>query len=295
MPATEKSIKMYQQLLPYKQRVEVEIRNNIEALGPKTILRDACEYALMNGGKRFRPALVFMIAEACGYSADVSKAALAVEFFHTASLIADDLPCMDNDDERRDKPSLHKAFGETTALLASYALIAAGYQGLAENAEWIKKAHLPFSDKSDRICVLALENATFNTGLFGATGGQFLDVFPPDLSLPQLRDVIHKKTVSLFEISFVLGWLYGGGEISKIDKVKKAASHFGMAFQIADDLDDCVEDAANERKVNVAVVCGKPAALKMFHEEKALFLETINDLGLQNSVIELLFRSIQHT
>ena len=271
-----------QVLAGYKTHIEEKLLECVPTLGEKTVLRDACEYALMNGGKRFRPALVLMIAKALGREADATQSALAVEFFHTASLIADDLPCMDNDDERREKPSVHKAYGESIALLATYALIASGYEYLAKNAKALKQAHLPFSSYSDRICLLALENATYNTGFFGATGGQFLDIFPPDLNLATIREVIHKKTVSLFEISFMLGWLYGGGDLSKLDLVKKAASHFGMAFQIADDLVDIQQDAVNGRKVNIAAVLGKEAALQMFHEESRFFQKTLHDLRLDS-------------
>lgn len=272
-----------QVLNPYKQRIDAALIENIPLFGDKTILRDACEYALLNGGKRFRPALVYMIAETLGYKNDVSQAALAIELFHTASLVADDLPCMDDDDERRQRPSLHKVYGETVALLVSYAMIAAGYECLAKNANLIKSAHLPFSANSDRICVLALENATYNTGLFGATGGQFLDVFPPNLSLETLREIIHKKTVSLFEISFVFGWLFGGGDIHLLPVLKKAASHFGMAFQIADDLGDVAQDAENDRKVNVAAVCGEKKALQLFHEEIEGFRQALKLLKLESS------------
>ncbi len=163
----------------YRKRIEAQIKDSILTLGNKTHLRDACEYALLNGGRRFRPVLVMMVADAIGKKADVSQAALAIEFFHTASLVADDLPCMDDDDERRQKPSLHKVYGETIALLVSYALIAAGYECLAKNAQALRQSNASFSHNSDRICTLALENATYNTGLQGATGGQFLDVFSP--------------------------------------------------------------------------------------------------------------------
>lgn len=267
-------------LSTHKQQIETWIKEKIPTLGSKTLLRDACEYALMNGGKRIRPAIVSMVAETLGFQANVSQAALAIEFFHTASLVADDLPCMDDDDERRQKPSLHKVYGDAIALLVSYALIAAGYECLAKNAEQLRLSNLSFSLNSDRICTLALENATYNTGLNGATGGQFLDVFPPNLSLETLRDIIHKKTVSLFEISFVFGWLFGGGNIEKLPLVKKAASHFGMAFQMADDLDDVEQDIANDRKVNLAIVCGKSVAQQMFHEEIRLYLSTLKELDL---------------
>lgn len=285
---TKTDLPLLQSLKLYKEKTEAKIKEELTNLGPQNKLRDACEYALTNGGKRFRPALVYMIADALGYRADVSYAALAVEFFHTASLIADDLPCMDDDDERRDKPSLHKVYGESIALLASYALIAHGYECLAKNAKALHEAKMPHSHQKDRICTLALENATYNTGLLGATGGQFLDIFPPDLSLQTLREVIQKKTCSLFEISFVFGWLYGGGRIEFLPKVKQAALHFGMAFQIADDLGDVDQDAANERKVNVAGVFGAESAKQMFHEEINFYKKTLSELGIDVSNLQAL-------
>lgn len=277
-------------LQPYKKLIENGIKENIEQLGPKSPLRDACEYALLNGGKRFRPALVLMIGKALGYEIDVFQAAMGIEFFHTASLIADDLPCMDNDDERRNKPTVHRVYGESMALLATYALISAGYACLAKNAQVVRHSPHPFAQESDRLCVLALENATYNTGLHGATGGQFLDLAPPNLSLPLLQEVIHKKTVTLFEISFVLGWLFGGGELSKLDLVKKSAAHFGMAFQIADDLDDMTQDLAHEHSLNIANVLGKERAKDLFHEEMAQFDQMLRDLKLDHGDLQTLAR-----
>ena len=93
-----------------KGRIKKNLRAGIEKMGEKGVLRDACEYALLNGGKRFRPMIVLMTAEALHHGLDVMPVALSVEYFHTASLIIDDLPCMDNDDFRRGKPSLHKCF-----------------------------------------------------------------------------------------------------------------------------------------------------------------------------------------
>ena len=223
----------------YKKRVEASIQESCTRLGPPSAVRDACEYALMNGGKRFRPIIVTMVGDALKCTKDITPSALAIEYFHTASFVADDLPCMDDDDLRRNKPSVHKRYGESVALLASYALIASGY-GLATSC--VKNTGV-----SVDVGCAALESATSNTGLFGTTGGQFFDLQPPDLSLSTLRDIIHKKTVSLFEISFVFGWLFGGGDPKKLDLVKKLASHFGMAFQFADDIDDVDQDARNGR------------------------------------------------
>ena len=273
---------------PYKIQIDKSILMYLENFGEKTSLRDACEYSLMNGGKRFRPALVLMIAKALGNGIDVSQAAMGIEFFHTASLIADDLPCMDNDDMRRDKPSVHKKYGESIALLATYALISAGYELLAKNAQTINQSHAACAGQSDKLCRLALENVTYNTGILGATGGQFLDILPPNLTWETLRTIIHKKTITLFEISFVLGWIFGGGNLSQLPLVKKSAEHFGLAFQIADDIGDQEQDIKNKRLINVANVCGTHQAFELFHEEIKQFQLTLNDLQLKSTELHSL-------
>ena len=264
----------------YRDKVEQELAKSISRLGEKTKLRDACEYALTNGGKRFRPLIVLMVSEALGKDLNVSDAALSVEFFHTASLIADDLPCMDNDDERRDKPSLHKVYGETIALLASYALITAAFERIHCNAAVMRESGLFSSEASDLVCRLALECATHCSGILGATGGQFLDLYPPTLNLEMVKQVIYKKTVTLFEVSFVFGWLFGGGDINLLEKVKKAAYHLGMAFQIQDDLGDVIQDEKNQRDISMARLVGKEKAFVLFKEEMALFEKHLKDLRI---------------
>ncbi len=264
----------------HRDRIEQQIAMSILSFGEKTKLRDACEYALTNGGKRFRPLIVILIAEALGNHLNVSEAALSVEFFHTASLIADDLPCMDNDDERRDKPSTHKVYGEAIALLASYALITAGFEKIHRNSVVMRSAPAPFCHFSDKACTIALDVATHCSGILGATGGQFMDLFPPNQSLETVKQVIYKKTVTLFEVSFVLGWVFGGGDVNRIDKVKRAAYHFGMAFQTADDLGDLLQDEKNEREISIARLIGKDRALLLFDEEMRFLKKELEELSL---------------
>ena len=258
-----------------KTRFEKELCLSIERMGEKSLLRDACSYALTNGGKRLRPLLVLMIGEALG-SYDVMPSALGVEFFHTASLIADDLPCMDNDALRRGLPSLHKVFGESTAVLASYTLIAAGYGGIYENAKVMRQ----LTASADARAMECLEAATRCAGIRGATQGQFFDLFPPRLTIETVREIIYKKTVTLFEISFLFGWLFGGGDIEKMPLLKACASHLGMAFQIVDDLEDGVQDAALGRGVNMAFVLGKERAISCFEEEVASLERILQKLRL---------------
>lgn len=295
MQQTTTKENLFEIIKPYQMEIEEDIRIELPVLGQQSKLREACEYALLSAGKRFRPALVLMVAKGIGYNADATYAALAVEFFHTASLIADDLPSMDNDDLRRDKPSLHKAYGEATALLSTYVLIAAGYQFLTKNAEALRQLRLPFSYDSNHICTLAIENATYNTGIFGATGGQYLDIFPPDLTPSTLKEIINKKTTSLFELSFVLGWLFGGGEIARLPVIKKAASHFGMAFQIADDIGDMDQDIKNGRSINIANALGIDAAVQMFHDELHQFDRMVHELKFDATELNALATLLKHS
>ncbi len=251
----------------HKDRIEQEIAKSISGFGEKSKLRDAVEYALTGGGKRFRPLVVLLIADALKHGLNVYDAALSVEFFHTASLIADDLPCMDNEDERRSKPTVHKVFGETIALLSSYALITAAFEKIHANAQVMKEAPAPFSTYSERACMIALESAARCSGILGATGGQFLDLFPPNHNLETVKQVIYKKSVTLFEVAFVFGWVFGGGDLSQVDLLKKASFHLGMAFQIADDITDMYSDEKKQNEMNIARLIGKERALNVFEEE----------------------------
>lgn len=241
----------------YKDRFENELPKMIEQMGEVGVLKDACAYALKSGGKRLRPILVLMIGEMLG-NCDVMPSAFSVECFHTASLIADDLPCMDNDSIRRGIPTLHIAFGETAAVLASFTLMGAGYGGIHENGKIMAKD----GEKRAMIC---LGEAVRCAGLNGATQGQFLDLFPPDLNLETIQSIIYKKTVTLFEISFLFGWIFGGGELDRIPLLKKCAYHLGLAFQIADDL----EDVAQEKGLNLALCLGREKAISCLEQEIA--------------------------
>jgi len=270
----------------HRDKIEQEIARSILGFGEKTKLRDACEYALRSGGKRYRPLLVLMVAEGLGNGLNVLPAALCVEFFHTASLIADDLPCMDNEEERRNQPCLHKVYGESIALLGSYALICSAFEKIHENGELLRASGPPYAATADQVVALALEQTSKAAGIVGATGGQFFDLFPPRLTLDSIRQVIYKKTVTLFEVSFVLGWLFGGGAIDLLPQVKQAALHFGMAFQIADDLGDVAQDEKNQRDINLARHIGKDRALAAYEEEMRQFRYLLRLLKLSTPSFE---------
>ena len=278
----------------FKDVVEKALAKALSAFGEKTKLRDACEYSLKSGGKRMRPLIVMLMADGLGHGLDVTQAALATEFFHTSSLIADDLPCMDNDDERRNRPTVHKVYGETVALLASYSLITAGFEWIVKNGRMMCLAPVPFSLIADRVCALVVDQAARLAGISGATGGQFLDLFPDGDGYETLKRTIYLKTVTLFEMSFLCGWLFGGGEIEKLPEVKEIAYHFGMAFQIADDLGDQRQDTENKCESNAALLLGKGRACSLYEQEISRFKKGAQELGIWTPSFEKLVGLIKH-
>ncbi len=257
-------------LQPYKERFEAALPHAFAQFGQETRVKEAMCYALSGEGKRFRPALVYMIADALKSRVDVTASALAVEYFHTSSLIADDLPCMDNDDLRRGRPTTHKVYGEAIALLASYGLIAAGFELIAKNDQ----------DNGGDVVKIAVIEAAKQMGTHGLIGGQYFDLFPKGFEHAHLLEVIQMKTVALFDLSFSLGWLFGGGAKEKLSRVQQAAMHFGIAFQILDDLDDQQKDKEANSQANFANRFGVSEALKAINHHIAQFHKAMEDLQL---------------
>ncbi len=259
-------------LQPYKIRFEEEMHKAFSQFGPQNGVREAMEYALKGDGKRFRPALVYMVADGLKNGCNAAPAALAVEYFHTSSLIADDLPCMDDDDFRRGRATTHKVYGESVALLASYALIAAGFEQIAKNEV-----------DDAQVTRLAVLQASKTMGASGLIGGQFYDLFPKNLDKEKLLLILEMKTCALFDLCMTLGWLFGGGKLELLDEVHKAAYHFGMAFQILDDLDDSQKDADANREVNFANRFGVNQAVEMVQTSVSAFQESLISLGLADT------------
>lgn len=250
-----------------RDNFEVALKKDIATWGEEDGLKQACSYSLLSGGKRVRPLCTLSIASAISPNLDAFEAALAIEYMHTASLIIDDLPCMDNDDYRRGKLSVHKVFGETTALLASYALMNLSYEKIYRATFNLENSQIVSPLKAREAGLLALKEASHASGLNGATGGQFLDLFSKNKDLSIVKEIFHKKTVALFEASFLFGWLFGGGSCDFVYHIKELAGHFGMAFQVADDLEDQIQDKERGEKINVALLMGSQKAHELYQEE----------------------------
>ena len=200
-------------------------------------LYESMRYSILAGGKRIRPVLTLEFAHLIGMDwRRVVPVACALELVHTYSLIHDDLPCMDDDDLRRGKPTCHKAFDEATALLAGDGLLTRAFGVLASNTA--------VSDRAVRDAVAALSEAA---GAFGMIGGQVIDLAGEQKkpSLELLLKLHAHKTGALIAVSAELGCLAAG--LMRDDPLTKSAITYakgiGLAFQIIDDILDVTADA----------------------------------------------------
>lgn len=242
-----------------------------EVLSPTDPIQEAALYAL-EGGKRVRPSFIIWLGQEMGQSFETLRfPAIALEFFHTASLIADDFPCMDDSVERRGRITCHSKYGLSTSLLASYFLIAKGYEVL----------NLASIDPS----LLVLSSQITSKYLEEACIGQHLDLTSQQFTESSLREMIQKKTGVLFELGFSLAWVFSKKEIEKLPFLQKIARHFGLAFQIADDLLDLEEDATEK---NIAYLLGKEKAEKILEEELLLAEEGFKTLGVLVNLQDML-------
>lgn len=196
---------------------------------------EAMRYAVLGGGKRVRALLVLNFNRVLGGAAnDAMEFAAAIEMVHAYSLIHDDLPCMDDDDFRRGKPSCHKQFDEATALLAGDALLTMAFESLSQ-------AELP----PERV-VKAVEIFSRLIGVVGMIGGQEMDLEAenPDTrpDLDTLRTLCARKTCALLQASCQLGVLAAGGTEEQLSAAGEYAYQLGMAFQIVDDILDVTAD-----------------------------------------------------
>lgn len=218
----------------YREFVESYLKGIYEkhADQPQKPLFQAMEYSLLAGGKRLRPIFALDFCRMCGGDwKDAAPFAAAIEMIHTYSLIHDDLPCMDNDDFRRGRPTNHKVFGEGMAVLAGDALLTDAFM-IAAGARIPNPA-----DMASAIGLMA-EGA----GSLGMVGGQVLDIMSEERELTEqeVLDIQSRKTGCLIHIACCLGVIAGGGSGEQLAAAGKFAADLGLAFQIRDDMLDVI-------------------------------------------------------
>ncbi|MBQ3052332.1 MAG: polyprenyl synthetase family protein [Clostridia bacterium] len=225
---------------------------------------EAARYSILNGGKRIRPVIMMEFCKLCGGNEkDALDFAVALEMIHTYSLIHDDLPCMDNDDMRRGKPSCHKAYGEDTALLAGDSLLTKAFSVAAA------------SDVADDRKIRAIKLLADLAGVNGMIGGQVMDLDfeqnKPDQKELQVMYIL--KTGCLIWAAAEIGCIIAGAEEETVNKAKSYALNVAIAFQIIDDILDIVGDEK---------VLGKPVGSDCQNQKHTWV--TLN--GLENSKLK---------
>lgn len=203
---------------------------------PKLI--EAARYSLEIGGKRIRPLLVLFSARAAGVEGTPSGldyVTCAIELIHTYSLIHDDLPAMDDDDLRRGKPSLHKAYDEATAILLGDGLQARAFELLSD---------APGLSAGQRIAMV--KELARAAGPAGMVGGQFIDIQATnsDMTLDELKTMHSLKTGALIRASLALGGIAAGASAQQLSALDEFGAHIGLAFQVIDDILDVEGDTA---------------------------------------------------
>ena len=198
-------------------------------------LRESMAYSLMAGGKRLRPILLMAAADAVGVDGTrFLPVACALEMIHTYSLIHDDLPAMDNDELRRGKPTNHVVYGEGTAILAGDALLTLAFTVILRQKDVSAEALLRVVDEISRAA-----------GAEGMVGGQMLDLEAENrqISIDELRRVHMGKTGALFRAALRSGAILAGAAEDQLEALTAYANHFGLAFQITDDILDVIGTA----------------------------------------------------
>ena len=276
----------------YVALVEKELSKRLYKVeNDQDYVRDAMNYSLSNGGKRIRPILVLEFCRLCGGNIDdAMNFACAIEMIHTYSLIHDDLPCMDNDDFRRGKPSCHKAYGEEYALLAGDGLLTLAFETALLDGNGV----LPENK------IRAVRTLASLAGIGGMVGGQVLDLqaekTAPDYD--KIKTIDSLKTGALIKAAVLLGCFAANvTDEAKLAAAQKYAECIGFAFQIVDDILDVTSDTETlgkpvgsdikNEKVTYVSLLGIEAskqtveqltnealeALKAFDGEKAEFLK----------------------
>ncbi|NLJ31443.1 MAG: polyprenyl synthetase family protein [Clostridiales bacterium] len=283
---------------------QIELKLN-ELLPEEPLLQagliQAMRYSLLAGGKRIRPVLVLEFCRLCGGEPQTALPfACAIEMVHTYSLIHDDLPCMDNDDMRRGRPSNHKVFGEDMALLAGDALLTMAFETMlsprAVAAAGAQRA-------ADAAGILA-----FAAGAHGMVGGQVIDLMSEGkkISFETLKKMDEGKTGALIVAAAKMGAVLGGAGREQLAAAENYAASIGLAFQIIDDILDVTgdtqtlgkpagSDAENgkstyvtfmglekAKKTAAALTDAAVSSLRCFGEEARYLTELANNLSVRN-------------
>ncbi|MES1035556.1 polyprenyl synthetase family protein [Bacillus pumilus] len=272
-----------------KQAIEDYLFTYVQELTIPEDLKSSMLYSLKAGGKRLRPVLVLALLNAYGKNEeDGIPVGCAVEMIHTYSLIHDDLPCMDDDDLRRGKPTNHKVYGEATAVLAGDALLTESFRLITSQLSSSVSA-----DKKLRI----VDELVKSAGALGMVGGQFddMEAEQKQVSLAELESIHARKTGKLLTFSVAAGAMLAGASDDDIEKLREFSYHIGIAFQIRDDILDLEgseekigkrvgSDTANEKSTYPSLLTLSGAKEKL-DEHITRAKEIVSNLQLEQQLL----------
>jgi len=261
----------------WRQRIE----EALEAFLPKgeRSIYEAMHYAVFSGGKRYRPLLLMSAGHY--YQApeeELLPVACAVEYIHNYSLIHDDLPAMDDDDFRRGRPSLHRAFDEALALLTGDALLTLAFQVVAE---------APFPPKKSAVKEEIIRWLSRSAGVEGMIGGQIRDLyfFAEDQNEAEFLEMVKKKTGNLIIFSVVAGGIIGGASSRQIQILSSFGEKLGYAFQLRDDLFDLKQDeqaAGKNDSPNFTLVFGEERTRSLLNQYLNEAIKILQEGGINS-------------
>lgn len=270
---------------PYKYIINNSINKHLlEFFDKNDNLKNIIHYSL-NNGQRIRPSIAMDIYKSLTGSEDIGFCALSIEYIHTASLIIDDLPCMDNAIIRRKQECVHVRYGEAIAQIVSVLLMSLGMDTISKSTCKLPEIQI------NKIGIFFLQN--FSSTITRTSDGQLLDLATVNDSIGNIlkkisseidtTEIIRKKTGSFFETSFLIGWLYGGGDFDKVDTIKKLANTFGMIYQIIDDIEDRIEDLLTNKKNTTQNYAIRHGVSKAIQDTK----EFINEFKMEMDNIKM--------
>ncbi|HUF51837.1 MAG TPA: farnesyl diphosphate synthase [Longimicrobiales bacterium] len=277
--------------------VDAALADIAAGIGGDDVVSRAVRYALAAGGKRLRPVLCLVAMEAL-HTHPLTRhhvhAAAAIELVHTYSLVHDDLPCMDDDDLRRGRPTVHRVFGSHAAIAAGFALIPLACRVLADAA---RNAGL-----DSAVAATAVQELCDGAGAAGMVGGQVLDLEAEGraLAVAELRRVHAMKTGALFAAAMRIGAVLAGGTAAERAALGSYGARLGLAFQIRDDVLDVTTDAAalgktpgkdaGAAKATFAALLGVAAADAAAHAEADAAIAALADARIHHPLLAGLAR-----
>lgn len=270
----------------YLERTRALIDDQLDKLvslkkgSPYAQLFQAARYTLLAPGKRIRPTLALAIVDALGGTLEHAvSSACTLEMIHAYSLVHDDLPSMDNDDFRRGKPSLHKAFPEGIAILTGDFLLTYVFEILARDR---------YTSAEQKIQLI--EVLSSSAGSEGMIGGQIMDISleGKDIDLDLLRLIHQKKTGALMTAAAEFGGILGGATMAQMHLLRNFGSEIGLAFQIVDDILDAASVDASKSKATYVTLLGVEQCRACVEDLYNSLLTTLNQLPGDTSYLSAL-------